>query len=113
VYPAKGVVTYKGKPVANAEIALFPVDEAIPEVVRPRAKTAANGEFVVWTYEVGDGAPAGNYKATVVHNEVVEVKNVAVTKPNDLPAKYSKLQTTDLVVEIAQGETEIPTIELR
>ena len=113
VYPAKGVVTFKGVPVADAEIALFPADDSMPDTVRPRAKTSEDGEFIVWTYQEGDGAPAGNYKATVVHHKVEITKDVAVTKPNDLPAKYSKLQTTDLVVEIGEGETEIPPFELQ
>lgn len=113
VYPAKGVLTYRGKPVPNAEIALFPVDESFPDVVRPRAKTTDKGEFVVWTYQPGDGAPAGDYKATVVRNQVVEIRNVAVTKPNDLPPKYSKLQSTDLIIKISQNDTQIPPIELR
>jgi hypothetical protein len=112
-YPAKGLVTYKGVPIANAEIALFPQDDTVPETVRPRAITSEDGEFVVWTYEKGDGAPAGNYKATVVHHEVVESKGVMATKPNDLPRKYATVQSTDLLVEIGEGETEIPPFELQ
>ena len=113
VYPAKGVVTYKSKPIINAEVALFPQNDSIPESIRPRAKTTENGEFVVWTNQPGDGAPAGKYKVTVVHNDVIEKNGVVVTKPNDLPPKYSTVQTTDLVVEIGQNQTDIPPIELK
>lgn len=112
-YPAKGSLTFQGKPVADAEIALFPEDTAFPETVRPKAKTNENGEFVVWTYQAGDGAPAGKYKATVVHHRVDVVNDVVVTRPNDLPPKYSRLQTTDLVVEVSQGTTELPPFELK
>jgi len=113
VYPARGTVTYKGQPVANAEIAFFPQDDSMPETIRPRAKTTEDGEFVVWTYQQGDGAPAGNYKVTVVHHNIVEVRDVLVTRPNDLPPKYARLQTTDLVAEIGEGETELPPFELQ
>ena len=30
-YPVSGVVTYKGRPVANADIAFFPEDDSFPE----------------------------------------------------------------------------------
>ena len=113
VYPAKGVVTYKGQPIADAEIALFPADESMPESIRPKARSSETGEFVVWTNQVGDGAPAGTYKATVVHHAVKFVKQVAVTMPNDLPKKYATVQTTDLLVEIGEGATEIPPLELK
>jgi hypothetical protein len=31
VYPATGVLTFKGKPLADAEISLFPVDATAPD----------------------------------------------------------------------------------
>lgn len=112
-YPARGVVKFQGNPVANAEIAFFPQGKDVPDSVRPRALTGDDGSFVVWTYEKGDGAPAGNYKVTVVHNKLVEKNGVAVMQPNDLPPKYALVQTTDLVAEIGKQETELPPIELQ
>jgi hypothetical protein len=102
-----------GRPVANADIALFPEDPAAPGTVRPKAKSAADGKFVVWTYVEGDGAPAGSYKVTVVHQEVGVSKDTIVAKPNDLPEKYAKVNTTDLKVQVVAGQTEIPPLELR
>jgi hypothetical protein len=112
-YPAKGVVKYKGKPIKDAELLLFPVDELVPESVRPRGKTNENGEFILSTYGTGDGAPAGSYKVTVIHHQVVIHKDSVGTKPNDLPPKYASAATTDVTVEINAGETEIPVIELK
>lgn len=112
VYPAKGVVIYKGNPVADAEISLFPEDSSFPDSIRPRAKTTENGEFVVWTNQPGDGAPAGIYKAVVVHHEIVSSEHSMASNPNDLPAKYSRRDTTDLYVQIDEKETEIPPLEL-
>ncbi len=100
VYAVEGVVTHKGKPVAGADISLFPQAEWFPDSIRPRAKSNEDGSFVLWTYERGDGAPAGSYKVVVVHHEIVESKGVANTKPNDLPPQYSRVATTDLIVEI-------------
>ncbi|MEO8272338.1 MAG: hypothetical protein ABI557_21700 [Aureliella sp.] len=112
-HPAVGTVTLKGRPVANADLAFFPEDERFPTLVRPRAKSTEDGKFVVWTYAQGDGAPAGSYKVTVIHNEVGISKDTIVAKPNDLPKKYSNLQATDIVVNIEEGQNEIPPIDLR
>jgi hypothetical protein len=113
VFPARGVVTYKGNPLAGAELAFFPEDESIPDSVRPRARTTADGGFVVWTYEQGDGAPAGSYKVTVVHHEVGVSNDIIVAKPNHLPAKYSRRESTNLHVEIDEGETELEPLDLQ
>jgi hypothetical protein len=112
-YPVSGVVTYKGKPVADAELSFFPEDPSYPESVRPRAKSDAEGKFNVWTYEQGDGAPAGKYKVTVVHFELGLSKDTVITRPNDLPAKYSRLDSTDLVVEVSSQDTALSPINLQ
>lgn len=111
-YPVRGSLIWQGKPVANAVVSLFPEDPAVPDSVRPRAKTADDGSFEVWTYQPGDGAPAGRYKLTVVREAVDVVRDVVVVKPNDLPGKFSRLETTDLQVEIQAAATELPPITL-
>jgi hypothetical protein len=112
-HPASGKVEFKGKPLENAELTLFPIDTKVPESVRPKAKSTAEGKFVLGTYSQSDGAPTGKYKVTVVRNEVSISKDTIVAKPNDLPTKYSILNTTDLQVEIVAGNNEIPTITLK
>lgn len=112
-YPVSGVVTYKGQPIVDAEISLFPEDKDAPETVRPKAKSTEGGKFVVWTYNPGDGAPAGNYKVTVVHNEVTVSKDTIVAKPNDLPQKYASRETTDLQLQITAGPNESSTLSLK
>lgn len=112
-YPAKGVITHKGKPVKDAEIRFFPVDEKYPESVRPWAKSNENGEFVLSTYNRDDGAPTGEYKVTVIHHEIVISKETMTTKPNDLPKKYAARDTTDLTVQVGKGETTLPPLELK
>lgn len=113
VYPVNGVVTYKGKPVKDAELAFFPLDEQVPDLVRPFARTNENGEFSLTTFNHGDGAPAGKYKVTVVHHEVVVVKDIMTAKPNNLPRKYSNRDSSDLVIEVASRETALEPFELR
>ncbi len=111
--PTAGQVTFKGKPIANAELSFFPEDPSFPESVRPRAKTSADGKFIAWTYVEGDGLPKGSYKVTIIHHEISVSNETIVAKPNDLPIKYSKRDTTDVVVQIKDGKNELPVIELK
>jgi len=113
MYPANGQVTFKGRPISDAELTFFPEDKSYPDSVRPKAKTTADGTFVAWTNAQGDGVPAGNYKVTIVHNEVSVSKDTIVAKPNDLPIEYSKRDTTDIQVQIASGKNAIPAIALK
>ncbi|WP_437230507.1 hypothetical protein SH661x_002003 [Planctomicrobium sp. SH661] len=114
VHPAKGIVTYKGKPVAEAAITLIPQDANAPETVRPQAKSAEDGTFQLWTYEKGDGAPSGSYKVVIVHYPITRTdKGDVIANPNDLPKKYASPVTTDLVVEVAEGKTELPPFDLK
>ncbi len=112
-YPTKGVVTHKGKPVKDAEIRFFPVDEKYPESVRPWARSNENGEFVVSTYGRDDGAPGGEYKVTVVHHEIVVSGESMTTRPNDLPKKYASRESTDLTVNVDHQATTLPPLELK
>ena len=111
-HAARGVLTFRGQPVADADIVLFPQDPAWPETVRPRARTQADGTFEVWTWEPGDGAPAGIYKVTLVHHEIGVSKDAVVAKPNDLPPRYERPDSSDLQVTIVSGENQIPPFAL-
>lgn len=114
VYPASGEITFKGRPLKNVELSFHPLDDIVPETVRPWAKTSDSGEFVLSTYNQGDGAPSGRYKVTAVHHEIVVSKGGGMgVKPNNLPGKYASKDTTDWIIEIAEGETKIPRMELK
>lgn len=112
-HPTTGQVSFKGRALADAELTFYPQDKSYPESVRPRAKSTADGKFVAWTHVQWDGVPAGSYKVTIVHNEVSISKDTIVAKPNDLPVKYSKKDTTDIRVQIAKGKNAIPAIDLK
>ena len=111
VYPAKGIVKYDGKPLDRAVITLIPQDPDIPETLRPTASTKEDGTFEVGTYSKSDGAPEGKYKVIVLHYPIIGKKESPASGPNDLPRKYSKPETTDLIVEVA-GPTEFKPFEL-
>lgn len=100
VVPASGVVSIDGKPLSGAQITLIPEDNKFPSSVRPRGTSKDDGTFAISTYKAGDGAPAGSYKALVLHYPIVGSKESPNAGPNDLPKKYSKVETTDLVLKV-------------
>ncbi len=61
VYKASGVLKYRDKPLDRATVSLYcPANGATSY-----SMTNPNGEFVLSTYETGDGAPEGEYIVTV------------------------------------------------
>jgi hypothetical protein len=112
VYPASGVVHYRGQPLSGAVVTLIPLDADFPDSVRPTAVTDAEGTFAIGTYSADDGAPAGDYKVLVLHYPVEGAADNPHAGPNDLPVKYAKAETTDLLVSVGEEETEFQPLEL-
>jgi hypothetical protein len=112
-YPAAGSVVFKGKPTPGALVVLHPQQELGKDVPRPTGYVDKDGRFVLTTFKSGDGAPAGKYKLTIEWNKLVVKGKDAEPGPNVLPPKYAQPNTTDVVVEIASGENQIPPLNLR
>ncbi len=113
--PAAGVVTYQGKPLANASVSF----QHTSGVVTAGGKTDSDGRFTLSTYGENDGAPAGSYRVTVAVNAVQEIEpGVLAPEPpggfkSPIPDKYANPDTSGLEVEIpAEGTTDLK-IELR
>ncbi|HEY1068149.1 MAG TPA: hypothetical protein VGE52_18645 [Pirellulales bacterium] len=62
VYPVKGRVTHNGEPMSHAILTFYPADKEFSSALKSRASADAEGNFVLTTYELNDGAPAGEYK---------------------------------------------------
>ena len=66
VYPVHGkIVDNLDKPAVGATIVFHPVDANDPDPARPIGNVEEDGSFTLTTYEKGDGAPAGDYIATI------------------------------------------------
>ena len=113
VFPVRGTVLLKGKPLANALVAVHPIDTSDPRATSCRATTDANGRFTISTYKANDGAPKGDYKATVECYQLKGSGSSLEPGPNVLPVKYSLPTTTSLTFRVAEGTNNSPTIELR
>lgn len=65
VYPVTGRVTFRGEPMTNAVLTLFPADNPSVWALKPRGYADQNGVYEVTTYERNDGAPLGEYIVTM------------------------------------------------
>jgi hypothetical protein len=112
VYPATGVVTYRGQPLSGAVVTLISEDADFPKSVRPTAVTGDDGAFEVGTYSAADGAPAGEYTVLVLHYPIQGSAENPYAGPNDLPPIYAKAETTTLKISVGEEENELPPLEL-
>jgi hypothetical protein len=92
----KGKVSYKGQPVADAQVTFHPIDKGGGATV-PGAfgRTDAQGRFVLRTFGDSDGAAAGEF-VVLVTKEVEESPAAPADKidiPRSLPKFKSHLPT--------------------
>ena len=128
-FPAAGVVTYNGSPVADADVVLMsPESKKAGWICSGR--TGADGKFTIKTVFApgtdASGAPAGDYTAVVLKTEAVAVQPTDMksyqeqykktqsggapgqeptsTGPKSLvPAKYATDATSDLKVKVEKA----------
>ena len=116
-FPVTGTVTFKGAPVAGADIVFVPTT---PEALAAFAKSDAEGKFEMRTFEPGDGAVSGTYKVKVTKLEAGEVSETPVfessedeveiyvegdpvTPPkNLLPPRYADHNSSGLTLTVAE-----------
>jgi hypothetical protein len=111
VYPVEGAITFRGQPMPGAFIVLHPKtpNEKAPA---PRAEVTKEGALRVSTYNAGDGAPEGEYVLTIQWNKLVKNGADVVAGPNVVPLKYSRPETSGIVVKVAAGPNSLQPIKL-
>jgi hypothetical protein len=65
VFPVSGQVLYDGQPTPGAMVVLCPIDDPQQKRPHPWGMADRDGNFRLKTYRTNDGAPAGEYIATV------------------------------------------------
>jgi hypothetical protein len=114
VFLASGKLTFDGRPLTGAFVVLHPKAAVSGRTApRPHAQAAADGSFTLTSYESNDGAPAGNYTLTVELRSLVNHGGDVTAGPNTLPAKYSRVETSPITIQIAQGTNTLPDILIR
>lgn len=110
-YPVETAVTFQGKPIPGAFVALHP-KQPMPEVPTPRASVNIDGALIVTTFNGGDGAPAGEYIVTVEWYKPIKSGADVVPGPNVLPSKYASPKTSDLLITVSAESNKLPPIDL-
>lgn len=112
VFPVSGALTFGGKAIAGAQVTLFPIDGKVPESIRPTAVTEADGRFHLRTFAEADGAPAGDYRVSVIWHPLVASEGGMVRAANKLPPKYATPDGSGLTVTVAEGGSTLPAIDI-
>jgi hypothetical protein len=110
VFPVSGKVTYQGHAPVGAQIILHPVKYSGPDSVAPVGTVLDDGSFKVTAYDPGDGAPQGDYVATVQWFKIT--KEAGGPGPNVLPKKYADPKTSPIKITVNSGPTDVPPITI-
>lgn len=105
VHPAHGIARIGTTSLVGAQIRLHPRGHILPHDAVPTATVQADGTFVLGTFRKGDGAPAGEYVATVQWFRVAKDGSVG---GNALPQRYASPTTSSLTVIVRDGINELP-----
>lgn len=114
--PARGIVKYQGNSVKDAAVTFLPLDN---KTVSARGTTDGVGSFILTTYNKDDGAPVGKYKVLISVNLAKEIEpGVLAPEPpggfkSPIPTKYNNVNTTDILMEVKEGDNNDFTIELK
>lgn len=110
VYPTSGIVTVNGEPAAGAYILFYPDgDVGLTKGNKPFARVQDDGLFEVTTYNTADGAPAGNYRVTIIWPEDPDARG---SSPDRLQGRYSRLGDSGLTATVLEPNTVLPPWEL-
>ena len=111
VFPVSGTVKVDGQAPQGAQIVLHPVTPAGPDAVAPTGSVNADGSFAITSYTTGDGAPPGEYTATIQWYKFDE--KLGGPGGNVLPPEYATPKTTPIKVSVqAGGPTQLEAITI-
>jgi hypothetical protein len=110
VFPVSGKVTYLGQVPVGAQVVLYPVNNPGASGVAPIGIVLDDGSFKVTAYDPEDGAPQGDYVATVQWFKIT--KEAGGPGPNVIPKKYTNPKTSPIKVTVGAGPTEIQPITI-
>ena len=111
VYRVAGQVSVGNQIPEGALVVLNPTG-ATPGEIRPSAKVQRDGTFELTTYETNDGAPVGDYVATIQWQQVTKQRGEYVTGPNLVPRAYAAEKTSPWKIKVAATSNTLPTMAI-
>ncbi len=112
VYPVNGRVSVAGEVPEGALVVLYPARKLGEEELRPSGRVAKDGSFRLTTYEADDGAPTGEYTATVQWNKLVKKGRDYAAGPNVVPKTYANPETSAWKIKVAEAPNELPPLRI-
>ena len=112
VFPVKGSVSVAGQIPDGALVVLYPTGSSAGDI-RASGKVKSDGSFSLSTYEADDGAPAGEYVATVQWNKLVKTAQGYSAGPNVISKSYSDPASSVWKVKVAEAPNELPPIVIK
>jgi hypothetical protein len=116
VFPVKGKVIMDGQPMAGATIIFSPTQD-FPQgsaQQRPHAVVGDDGTFQVSTYDINDGAPAGEYKVTISWKGDTQGLNSEQRSelPEKAPETVQHERSSKLRVQVKNADNSLPEWDL-
>jgi hypothetical protein len=111
VFPVTGKVAYKGQPPVGATVVLHALNSADTSDIAPTGTVKADGTFAITSYEPGDGAPHGEYVATIEWFKFAP--ELGGAGPNVIPPKYVSAKTSPIKVSVDGGPTQLQSIIIK
>lgn len=117
VYPVKGKVLVDGQPCVDCMVTLHRTfDDNHPRKVLPYALTDENGDFQITSYVTNDGAPEGEYVATVEWRTRSGLLGNNYEGPDLLEGAHADKEKNkakaEYVVTVAKGPVTVPTFNV-
>jgi hypothetical protein len=114
VVAVTGKISFQGQVPAGAQVVLHPVATSAESNIAPSGTVKDDGTFAISAYDQGDGAPPGDYVATVEWFRLVSTGDGGGGRgPNVLPGQYASPATSPIRLTIKPEATELPPIEIR
>ena len=108
VHPVSGKISVGGEAPLGAQIVLHGATAEGQKFV-PAATVEKDGSFKISSYGSGDGAPEGEYTATIAWFKVTED---GARGPDVVPAKYGKKETSPIKISVKPGNNDVPPIDV-
>lgn len=109
--PVSGRLLINGQPAKDAMVVFHPVSGQSfdDRGTRPKGYVDEQGNFSVYTYEAGDGAPVGEYNVCVLWLENPRSPDPGVER---LGGQFARPSQAAANVTIVNGENQLDAIEL-
>lgn len=109
VNPVSGKVTYNGQVPVGAKVILHAMKPSEEGSVAPIGTVGSDGSFEISAYKKGDGAPPGEYVATIQWYKFIPEDGGP--GPDVMPKEYSNPKTSPIKVTVgADGPTQLEPI---